>query len=166
MDEFYVTSGTRVAPPKGAVTKAPAPPAAAAEAAFVDVAQLGPALDLLEGLVRREAWDDALAERKRSPALRALSRSGFGLPGDTVSAAAEELRGELDFVISQFFDACLQQRVLYFNKEDLRQVSRMMDADDEERLDAGRAKRAPAVAPTAEALALLGEARAVFKRMQ
>ena len=152
MDQFYETSGTKVRD----VVAAKAPPAP--EAPFTSLSQLGPALDRLEELIKREAWDDVVAERKRNPALRALQKVDFGLRAAELHDL-EDARQELDFSVSQVLDACLQQRVLYFNKEDLKQVSRMLEDD-------GGGKKPAVAAPTSEVLALLKEARATLANMK
>lgn len=161
MDQFYETSGTKVR--DVAAPAAARPGTVQIPMPFTSLSQLGPALDRLEDLIKREAWDDVVAERKRSPALRALQRVNFGLESTGLGEGMEDLRQELDFEVSQVLDACLQQRVLYFNKEDLKQVSRMLEDEGDE---SGRKKPAAAAAPTSEVLALLKDARATLANMQ
>jgi hypothetical protein len=129
MDEFYVTSGTKIRDPKAKIEMKEMP--------VLDITQIkGTNMDrvnAIKGLIAAARWDDL---REEIRFYKPICETYFGYNGiadiaevlDMSKAQADKIenaRADVAFQMKQLDDLAISSRAIYFNKEDLKQVENL-----------------------------------------
>lgn len=119
MDQYNTGSGTKIRDTTPSIASAPSP---------IDISNasnLKTALNRIKDSISKQSWDEALLD------INAISKS-MKSNNYMINGIGKDTIDELKVSLIALSDVCVQNRVIYFNKEDLELVQIIKKSDDDD----------------------------------